>query len=1366
MANTSFDTAIQLRFKLLEEFKDTEIPDRAAVDIVKEINLQRKSGGRVPLSIDENCMTAAADSFQNIGNLQSLVVTHNVVGHDFLQVFQEKQFNISSSLPQNQSIYEGFLQLLVSLDNSNKTHLMDEVFTHIGLAVRRSFGCFKLMAILFKKQLQILHLNLDLSTGINIQGRMLDPYSAIYLVVVKDGKEATTPVIAGPRRISLKSDLKDFEVIIPRLMLSQRSATEKLLEFYVVKTDPRSIGYNTGKDLNSLPSEALLCHKMAFTGLWESNIILEEKSSSDLQFLRDEYEAKNGSKLITHSANDFRSRGRGRGSLGTNTHAALNSTGRGEWNSRGTPWKGGISSRLSTIQEAPRETEVKKELWARDIGSKENNPFARDTSMNMSMSREQTTSSYSFPQRMNECSFPNVQPSPTNFASANSFMNGTTQPHNNMATSPLISQPAFLSNPFQDRNTGYNPSGSFQSNPGFHTAGQMFTSTTAGPGMYHNPAATNPMQGGMPVYQGTNTPGFSMHGNQMQNPFYSSSPSFQATGNNMGMNFGFQNMSNGVGFSNNTAQGPYSNPCNFAGSGFNTQFTGNPFFQNSMSIGNNPTAMHELQRGIAPSPLNLYTGVSGSTFNIPTPSLSSLVPTQSFYPIGNDEITYKKAPSGTFGVSKSRSEPSPPQNPEETKTKAFAKPPNSTSEVNIPCLILPIPSTLLAEIRKPRPENTSYTKLYSTMEYSDILLRVKDTEFKSHKAVLFSASSFFRDQLEKSKTFTTVQMSKIILPSWFSIEAFKLVLKFMYSCDLDKESINLSLAKEVLNISDHLQVQDLCEIVIVKYILTQVTRDDVLGILLQAFARNKELTEAWEYLIESCSLFAAQHSNWIVRNQRAECMSLPLSCVLKIVDYSMRFITSTDQIGLVIKLLTDMRYAECVFEVTNKVTDLFLSGYSGYPVDVRVLDYVKPLTSEQISKFDPNITMEYPLLEESTPWFGTYSRENPVPPPKISESINHTFHSGKTAFIVQPKDLVARSKPVFSFAIKDIFRPKNVMSACFATASRKWSVLISTSKELQLSVFLCERGPAERINDGNFTELLYTSVLFEIEIEDSGVTEALRNGNQPGFCAGFFCFANNQYQMAGERNYCKASSIRCPDSVKINVYLKEIGLHSGLLHYLCENFDTLLGKSPKKFTELSHFNLKYLLAQDLLPIAEEHEAAGALWKYAANKPAEIINLLVSEIRFQFLSTKDLLTLARDHASIRSTQNFKHLFRVEYFRRTEGKKVSEKPRRKYENLVEEINKTNYNEEIIDWVLGSQHHQGYEERIVDLKKKLEEEKAENNKKKAELNAKKHEMTLEYEKMNRELRQLKGYDNYVEFKPQETDPYYSQDKNCNLF
>ena len=267
MANTSYDLSLQIRLKALEDLSDIELNDRVALDIVKEINSQRRNNGISGLLIDEYCVSAAADSFQNIGSLQSLVTSHNVVGMDYLQILHEKQFSISPSMSPNQALYEGFFSLLSTLDLGQKNKIFDSGFTHIGLVAKRSFGFYKLMIILFKKQIAIHHVSLDPTSGIKIVGKMIDSHSAIFAAVIKDNKESSKPAIAGPKRIILKPDLKEFEICVPRILLTQRSVTEKLLEFYIIKSDPRSIGYNSGQDLTSIPTESILCHKMSFTGL-------------------------------------------------------------------------------------------------------------------------------------------------------------------------------------------------------------------------------------------------------------------------------------------------------------------------------------------------------------------------------------------------------------------------------------------------------------------------------------------------------------------------------------------------------------------------------------------------------------------------------------------------------------------------------------------------------------------------------------------------------------------------------------------------------------------------------------------------------------------------------------------------------------------------------------------------------------------------------------------------------------------------------------------------------------------------------------------------------------------------------------------
>lgn len=53
----------------------------------------------------------------------------------------------------------------------------------------------------------------------------------------------------------------------------------------------------------------------------------------------------------------------------------------------------------------------------------------------------------------------------------------------------------------------------------------------------------------------------------------------------------------------------------------------------------------------------------------------------------------------------------------------------------------------------------------------------------------------------------------------------------MYSIDIQKENIAINVAKGILMIADMLDLVDLIRIVIVKFILTQISKDDVIDYL-------------------------------------------------------------------------------------------------------------------------------------------------------------------------------------------------------------------------------------------------------------------------------------------------------------------------------------------------------------------------------------------------------------------------------------------------------------------------------------------------------------------------------------------------------
>ncbi|OMJ72992.1 hypothetical protein SteCoe_28445 [Stentor coeruleus] len=1373
MSLNSLDTSLQILTKSLEELKDEEIASRAALDLIRDLNQARKSAGFLPLCIDENCVLAACESFQTLGSFQSLLTTFDVVGSDFISISQEKTLEINSSHSPNPGIYNCFKNLFNSIDQGQKDQVLNPSFTHIGLAFKRSFGSFKVIAILFKKPIMIHHCSFDANSGVYVSGCMLDPISCMYVAVFKDGKEAVKSVIAGPKRINADRNNKTFEVNIPRMLMSSRSNNEKYMEFYILKNDSGSISYGTGQDLNALPSEGVLAHKMTFLGIYESNVMIESRTLEESFKIKQEYENKVGSKLITHSSaargttvGIGRGRGttRGLGSSGitgsTGLGSGTNTSTRADWGTRSTPWKPPVSRPLSIISEVPREGEKSAEAWARDP-NKENFSSFKDQSV------RDTQLGYNFSQSLNDTI---MNPSP-NFNKSN-FNSTFTNPHNSnnfTNANPSVPNPFAMPSSTQmlSSNISQGPSPSSFSNQPSNYANQSTN--------YPNNSNSVFPSSGQGIYPGQG----SMHQNGPSNnyPNQVSAPSFQS-------NFSQQRT-----YVNGSFQNPYPGMFNQPSPSSNFINTGaypNQSFPTSMNLpinysqclSQNNIGSFPIQNSYFPSGLLPNFITQGTSPINPLTNQNFLQPALNSLNLGRDPIamtSFQGKNSFPFIVSQKApdykhftlQDPDKTEEDYKLKTKLESSSSQTTDKfygIDIPNLILPMPASLLQEISKPRPENSSYTKLYTTMEYHDVILKVKDTEFKAHKAVLFSASGFFREKLEQTRSMSQFQITKLLLPNWFILDPFKTVMKFMYTFNLDKESINIKFARDILAIADFLQMQDLCDIIIIKHIIPQLSKEEVLGLLKQSSSREKEATPGWDYLFESCLVYAGQHSSFLARNMRSECLSLPLPCVIKLVDSSMKYINNSEQTSLVIKLLTDLRYASCVFELTNKVTELFISGYMDYPVDIRKLDGVRPLTTAQLAKLEENITMEYPLIDEKAPFYNEAVRENSIPPVKSQYPINQMDLCGKTIPIINQKDMIARTKRPFCFKVTDIFRPKNVMSPVFISESHKWSVLVSTSIDGMISVFLCDRGICKK--NSHFTPLLFTTVVFEIEMDDKGVKDSLRTSNQPGYTAGFYSFPNGQFHIIGERNFCKISSLKSIESVSFNLYIRELNIHSGLLHYLCENFDTLMSKNPEKFVDIGGFNLKYLLSHDLLPVSDEREAAGALWRYSANKPQDMINMLVFEIRYQYLTTIDLLTIARDHAGIRSSPNFKYIFRIEFQRRVENKGRNEKPRKKYENKAKENYIKEYGDEIVNWILESNHHQGYEERINELKKKLEEQKNETNRTKAEIHAKKIELNQEWEKLSKQINYISQPYQPPEARPQENEVFYTPDKNCIIF
>lgn len=195
-------------------------------------------------------------------------------------------------------------------------------------------------------------------------------------------------------------------------------------------------------------------------------------------------------------------------------------------------------------------------------------------------------------------------------------------------------------------------------------------------------------------------------------------------------------------------------------------------------------------------------------------------------------------------------------------------------------------------------------------------------------------------------------------------------------------------------------------------------------------------------MIESCATLASQNCDYIFINKRESCLSIPINYILKIIEYSIQNITSKDHLELIIKLLIETKYSENIFELSNKIIQLYNRAYDYYPLDIRSIDCMRPFKSTQLEKIDENNLMEFGLVDENCPFYLTCLRQNPIShlisnPEMSLLQKNKNYQSSSVTESLPIISTNARSGKLFSFNISKISEPGNIISPVFKYASRK-----------------------------------------------------------------------------------------------------------------------------------------------------------------------------------------------------------------------------------------------------------------------------------------------------------------------------------------
>jgi len=142
----------------------------------------------------------------------------------------------------------------------------------------------------------------------------------------------------------------------------------------------------------------------------------------------------------------------------------------------------------------------------------------------------------------------------------------------------------------------------------------------------------------------------------------------------------------------------------------------------------------------------------------------------------------------------------------------------------------------------------------------------------------------------------------------------------------------------------------------------------------------------------------------------------------------------------------------------------------------------------------------------------------------------------------------------------------------------------------------------------------------------------------------------------------------------------------------------------KKFEELCPYDFYYIVSSDYLLIEHEKFLAAFLYSYALNKPEDMINLIVAGLRFSYLELSKLFNLARDLHPIKQSAFFISKLDFEVSKRINSNEPFDRPRRFYS--PEMYKNWNFKTDLMNWLIESDHHEGYKIRLEELQKIIQQ------------------------------------------------------------
>ena len=230
--------------------------------------------------------------------------------------------------------------------------------------------------------------------------------------------------------------------------------------------------------------------------------------------------------------------------------------------------------------------------------------------------------------------------------------------------------------------------------------------------------------------------------------------------------------------------------------------------------------------------------------------------------------------------------------------------------------------------------NPSFENLYYSHDFSDVILKLNNNIIQAHKVVLASSSKVFMELIKSAEeefkynrnnqgynmNNNGTNIIEVLLPENFDFKIFNEIIKWIY-CGKINGNLSVDTLRTMLIMSEKLKIIALVKILIIKYIIPQINKDNVISLCIDAYTRgnsNHETTSCWDLLLNYSLNYIGKNSISLIKTNLDKLLIMDIGLLIKCVKICMDNIVDLEQLSNLLQILIQKGIANNIFDLLYK----------------------------------------------------------------------------------------------------------------------------------------------------------------------------------------------------------------------------------------------------------------------------------------------------------------------------------------------------------------------------------------------------------------------------------------------------------------